>query len=374
MRNKKAPSRFLDNLKIDFWLFLALCVTMTFGLFVLYSASNQSSAVIENQLMKILFGFVVMVVCAQANPQVLKIYTPVFYAGTLFLLMLVPLIGETTLGAKRWLDFGIRFQPSEFAKFTMPMMLAWYFSGSGAPTTLKRIVISFVIMLIPCALIVTQPDLGTSILVAAAGIFVIFLAGISWKFIGGAFFSLLAFLPVAWNFLLKDYQKVRVMTLLNPEADPTGSGYHVIQSKIAIGSGGFSGTGWLEGIQSHLNFIPEQRTDFIFAVLSEELGLFGFLILMACYFLIVARCFYIFFKLRETFDRLVCGALLMIFVCYIFVNIGMVSGILPVVGVPLPLISFGGTSIVSLLAGFGVISAFYHNQKMKSGKVFKSRR
>lgn len=368
MRKSKS---FLDHLKIDFWLFASLLLTIVFGMFILYSASNQNAAVIENQSLKVLFGFVVMVVFAQANPQVLKVWTPRFFVVSLILLALVPIIGEKSLGAQRWLDFGVRFQPSEIIKFTLPMMLAWFVSTIGAPDNAKRIFVMFVILVVPCGLIVIQPDLGTSILVGAAGIFVIFLAGISWSFILKSLVALLAFLPVAWNFLLKPYQKTRVLTLLNPESDPTGSGYHVIQSKIAIGSGGFSGTGWLEGVQSHLNFIPEQRTDFIFAVLSEELGMIGFFILMFCYFLIIARCFYIFFKLKEVYDRLVCGALLMIFVCYIFVNIGMVSGILPVVGVPLPLISFGGTSIVTLLAGFGMISAFYHNQKSKSAKMYR---
>ncbi len=367
MRNNKG---FLDYLKIDFWLFASLILTIVFGMFILYSASNQNAAVIENQSVKVMIGFIIMIFFAQANPQVLKIWTPRVFVLSLILLALVPLIGEKSLGAQRWLNFGIRFQPSEIVKFTLPMMLAWYVSTIGALDNIKRIFISFVILIVPCSLIVIQPDLGTSILVGSAGLFVIFLAGISWGFIFKSFLALLAFLPVAWNFLLKPYQKTRVLTMFNPESDPTGSGYHVIQSKIAIGSGGLSGTGWLEGVQSHLNFIPEQRTDFIFAVLSEEFGMLGFFLLMICYFFIIARCFYIFFKLKETYDRLVCGALLMIFVCYIFVNIGMVTGILPVVGVPLPLISFGGTSMVTLLAGFGMISAFYHNQKSKSARMY----
>lgn len=361
---------FIDNLKIDFWLFLALSMTMIFGLFVLYSASNQNTAVIESQIIKILLGFSMMVFCAQLNPQSLKIWTPRIFILSIFLLILVPLIGEKSLGARRWLDFGIRFQPSEFVKFTLPMMLAWFVSKYGSPTTFKRIVVSLLILFIPFVLILKQPDLGTAILVGSAGIFVLFLAGISWGFIIKSMALLGLSAPLLWSFVLKDYQKTRILTLLNPEADPTGSGYHVIQSKIAIGSGGFSGSGWLEGSQSHLNFIPEQKTDFIFSVLGEELGLLGFLLLMFFYTLIIARSFYIFFNLKETFDKLVTGALIMIFICYIFVNIGMVSGILPVVGVPLPLISFGGTSIVSLMSSFGVISAFYHNQKLKSAKSF----
>lgn len=361
----------LKNLKIDIWLFLALIITMVFGLFVLYSASNQNSMAIENQIMRIMLGFVVMLFAAQLNPQALKIWTPRIFFASLFLLILVPIMGETSLGAKRWLNIGIRFQPSEFAKFTLPMMLAWFVSTVGLLNNWKRLIISFTILFVPTLLILNQPDLGTAILVAGAGIFVIFLSGISWSFIAKTFIGICLSAPILWEFVLRDYQKTRITTLFNPEADPMGSGYHVIQSKIAIGSGGFSGSGWLAGIQSHLNFIPEQRTDFIFAVLSEELGMLGFLFLILCYSLIIGRCFYIFFKLKDTYEKLVTGALLMIFVCYIFVNIGMVSGILPVVGVPLPLISYGGTSIVTLLFGFGIISAFYHQQKQKSGKNFE---
>lgn len=362
---------FIENLKVDFWLFLFLSLTMVFGLFVLYSASNQNPNIIESQILKILFGFVMMVVCAQLNPQSLKIWTPRIFIATVLLLCLVPLIGEKSLGARRWLDFGIRFQPSEFIKFTLPMMLAWMVSTMGMPVTWKRITMSMLVLLVPTLLILKQPDLGTAILVAASGIFVLFLAGISWLLILKVSIVGTMAAPLIWSFVLKEYQKTRITTMLNPEADPTGSGYHVIQSKIAIGSGGTTGSGWLEGSQSHLNFIPEQKTDFIFSVLGEELGMFGFLILMTFYFCIIARSFYIFFNLKETFDKLVTGALIMIFVCYIFVNIGMVSGILPVVGVPLPLISYGGTSIVSLMSAFGLISAFYHNQKLKTAKNFR---
>lgn len=360
----------IENLKIDFWLFLPLSLTMIFGLFVLYSASNQNTNIIESQIIKILFGFLIMVFCAQLNPQSLKIWTPRIFIFSIILLILVPIFGEKSLGAKRWLDIGIRFQPSELIKFTLPMMLAWFVSTHGTPTTAKRIFYSIFLIVLPSILILKQPDLGTAILVSSAGIFVLFLAGISWSFIIKSFLFVVCSFPILWSFLLKPYQKTRITTMFNPESDPTGSGYHVIQSKIAIGSGGFNGSGWLEGSQSHLNFIPEQKTDFIFSVLGEELGLIGFLILSLCYLGIIARSFYIFFNLKETFDRLVSGALIMIFISYIFVNIGMVTGILPVVGVPLPLISFGGTSIVSLMSSFGIISAFYHNQKYKNTKNY----
>lgn len=366
--NRRVGYSVMDNLKIDFWLFTTLLITILSGMFVLYSASNQSTAIIMNQTYRVLAGFILMAAVAQIPPQLLKIWTPRLFVFSLFLLLLVPLIGEKSLGARRWLDIGIRFQPSEIVKFTLPMMLAWYVSTISPPNGWKNITICFSILVVPFGLIVGQPDLGTAILVGASGLFVIFLSGISVGFIVKSIIGLGAFAPFAWSYLLKPYQKTRIETMFNPEADPTGSGYHVIQSKIAIGSGGFTGDGWLQGTQSHLNFIPEQRTDFIFAVLSEEFGLIGFLVLMLCYFLIIARCFYIFFKLKESYDRLVTGALLMIFVCYVFVNIGMVTGILPVVGVPLPLISFGGTSMMTLLIGFGLISGFYHQEKLKKFK------
>ena len=372
MRSKKL--NIIENLKVDFWLFLALSVTMIFGLFVLYSASNQSTNIMESQIIKILLGFGMMVFCAQLNPQILKIWTPRVFILSIIILMLVPIIGEQSLGAKRWINVGIRFQPSEFIKFTLPMMLAWYISTSGIPKGFKKLTVCFLILIIPCMFILKQPDLGTALLVGASGLFVLFLSGISWNFILKSVGSIMLLAPLIWMYVLKAYQKTRITTMFNPEADPMGNGYHVIQSKIAIGSGGFSGSGWLQGSQSHLNFIPEQKTDFIFSVLGEELGLFGFLVLMLCYACIISRSFYIFFNLKETFDRLVTGALIMIFVCYIFVNIGMVSGILPVVGVPLPLISYGGTSIVSLMSSFGIISAFYHNQKLKSAKSFSTNR
>lgn len=368
MRNNRRKLNYsvMENLKIDFWLFSALLLTIVSGMFVLYSASNQNTAVILNQTYKVLFGFFIMTVVAQIPPQLLKVWTPRIFLVSIILLCLVPIIGEKSLGARRWLDFGIRFQPSELVKFTLPMMLAWFVSTIGAPDNWKRIGACFGLLLFPFGLIVIQPDLGTAILVGAAGFFVIFLAGLSYSFLLKMIVAVAVLIPFAFNYLLKPYQRVRIETMFDPSKDPSGSGYHVTQSKIAIGSGGFSGDGWLQGTQSHLNFIPEQRTDFIFSVLSEEFGMLGFFALSFFYLLVISRCFYMFFKLKESYDRLVTGALIMIFVSYIFVNIGMVTGILPVVGVPLPLISFGGTSMVTLLSGFGLISGFYHQEKLKS--------
>ncbi len=277
--NSRKKIKYIDNLNIDFWLFLSIFTVSVFGLFILYSASNQNHLILEKQIIKLIIGFFAFVIIGQINPLTVKVWSPRIFLLTLFFLILVPIIGETSSGAKRWLDLGIiRFQPSEVIKLSLPLMLAWFFSTFGMPNNLQKIGACFLILIIPTLLILNQPDLGTAILVISSGLIVIFLAGLSWKFIFISLMSFLSLLPVLW-YTLKDYQKTRILTLFSPESDPIGSGYHVIQSKIAIGSGGIMGNGWLEGTQSHLNFIPEQKTDFIFAVLGEEFGLLGFCIL-----------------------------------------------------------------------------------------------
>lgn len=355
----------LSKLNIDFWLILGITITCVFGFLVLYSASNQNGIVVEKQIFRIIFAFVCMIVVAQINPVSIKIWTPRIFLVSFLLLLAVPLFGEISLGARRWLDLGfIRFQPSELFKIILPLMLAWLASEYGSPNTFKRLIVSLVFLIFPVALIMQQPDLGTSILVFTASFAVIFLAGINWKVIGGGLLAFAVSAPFLWH-ALHDYQKLRIKTLFNPELDPSGSGFHIIQSKIAIGSGGIFGQGWLNGTQSHLNFIPEQKTDFIFSVLSEEFGLTGFIFLMLCYFFIILRMSYMTLKLNETFEKLVSGAIIMMFISYICVNIGMVSGILPVVGVPLPLISYGGTSLVTMMIGFGLICSFYNRRVKK---------
>ena len=354
-QSKVKRSRFL-KLHIDWPLFIALLLLACIGLIVLYSAGDQSTDVVTRQGLRILLGLVVMVLIAQLNPYSIQFWSPMLYGIGLLLLIAVLFAGEMGKGAQRWLDLGIvTFQPSEIMKLAVPMMLAWYLADAPLPPSRGRLLIASIALLIPTLLVAKQPDLGTSLLITCSGIFVLFFAGLSWRFIGGSLLIFAASTPIAWNYLLHEYQQQRVLTFLNPNNDPLGSGYHIIQSTIAIGSGGIYGKGWLNGTQSHLDFLPERSTDFIFAVFSEEFGFLGILVLLSIYTFIIARGFIIAMLAQNTFGRLLAGSLTLTFFVYVFVNIGMVSGILPVVGVPLPLISYGGTSVVTLLAGFGIL-------------------
>ncbi|SEA62438.1 rod shape-determining protein RodA [Alkalimonas amylolytica] len=350
---------------IDTPLLLGLLALMGFGLVVLYSASGQSQAMMQAQLIRLGLAFAVMVVFAQISPLTYKRWgLPVFLLG-LLMLVAVLLFGEIGKGAQRWLNLGfVRFQPSELMKLAVPLAIAWFISNHNLPPKLWRLLLGFVMCVIPTLLIAKQPDLGTALLIATSGIMVLFLAGMSWRLIVfiGALVS--AFLPVMWFFVMHDYQKRRVLTFLNPETDPLGAGYHIIQSKIAIGSGGLQGKGWLQGTQSQLEFLPERHTDFIFSVLSEEFGLVGVVLLVSLYLFIVARCMLIATRAQDNFSKLVAGSLTMTFFVYVFVNIGMVSGLLPVVGVPLPLVSFGGTSMVTLLAAFGILMSIATHKRI----------
>ncbi len=279
----------------------------------------------------------------------------------------VDVFGQISKGAQRWLDLGfIRFQPSEIAKIAVPLMVARFMNRDLCPPSFKNTLIALVLIFVPTLLVAAQPDLGTSILVAASGLFVLFLAGMSWRLIAVAAIALAAFIPLLWFFLMHGYQRARVMMLLDPETDPLGAGYHIIQSKIAIGSGGLMGKGWLHGTQSQLEFLPERHTDFIFAVLAEELGLVGVLILLGLYLLLIIRGLYIAASAQNTFGRVMVGGLILILFVYVFVNIGMVSGILPVVGVPLPLVSYGGSALIVLMAGFGIIMSIHTHRKFLS--------
>ena len=281
--------------------------------------------------------------------------------------MLVLVVGDVGKGAQRWLDLGIiRFQPSEMMKLATPMMLAWFMSDRVMPPSWKTLLSAAALVLVPTLLIAKQPDLGTAILIFAAGFFVVFFAGIRWRLMLGMLLSASALLPLLWNFGMKDYQRQRVHTFLNPESDPLGAGYHIIQSQIAIGSGGVFGRGWLNGTQSHLDFLPEQSTDFIFAVFAEEFGLIGGIILLSLYAYIILRGLYIAINAQDAYGRLLGGSLSMTFFVYLFVNVGMVSGLLPVVGVPLPLISYGGTSLVTLMAGFGILMSINSQRRLLS--------
>ena len=349
---------------IDLPLLVGLLLLCGFGLIVLYSASGENLAQVQRQMVRIALALVVMLGVAQVSPITLRRWSPSLYVLGLLMLVAVLVFGEVGKGAQRWLDLGIvRFQPSEMVKLAVPLMIAWYLAEKRLPPGWPRLVVAAVMIIVPVLLIAKQPDLGTALLVASAGVFVLFLAGISWRLIGGLLVALAAAAPVAW-YLMRDYQRQRVLTFLDPENDPLGAGYHIIQSKIAIGSGGLYGKGWLNGTQSQLDFLPERHTDFIFAVLSEEFGLVGVLILLALYLFIIARGLYIATRAQDTFNRLLAGSLTLVFFVYLFVNTGMVSGLLPVVGVPLPLVSYGGTSLVTLMAGFGMLMSIHTHRRL----------
>ena len=347
-----------QRLHIDLPLLLLLFTLTVTGLFVLYSASGKDMGTVIRQGRFFLIAYVVMFLIAQLDLERIKRWAPPAYVAGVVLLILVPLIGVGAKGAQRWLSLGgFLFQPSEIMKVVLPMAVAWYFSKRALPPSFRHVITSLVIIFIPTLLIAKQPDLGTSILIASSGLFVLFLAGISWSYIFSAAGLLIVGAYPIWQFVLHGYQKQRILTMLNPESDKLGAGWNIIQSKTAIGSGGFDGKGWLNGTQSQLDFLPESHTDFIIAVLAEEMGLQGVLLLMGLYLLIICRGLWIGLKAQHCFGRLLAGSVTLTFFVYVFVNMGMVSGLLPVVGVPLPLVSQGGTSVVTLMIGFGLLMA-----------------
>ncbi|MGQ8363962.1 rod shape-determining protein RodA [Glaciecola sp. 1036] len=364
---KTNKATYLERLHIDAFLLFCLLSLMFVGLLTIYSSGGQEMDLVYRQLIRLGLALTVMFALAQVPTLFLRRISVYAYGIGVFMLVGVLLFGDMGKGAQRWLDLGfVRFQPSEIMKLAVPLMLAAYVSRRSLPPKFSTILIGFGLVFIPTILIAKQPDLGTSLLIASSGIFVLFLAGLSWKLItviaglGGAF------TPIMWFFLMKDYQKQRVTTFLDPESDPLGSGYHIIQSKIAIGSGGLDGKGWLQGTQSQLEFLPERHTDFIFAVFSEEFGLIGVIGLLIMYLFIIFRGLYIASRAQDPFSKLLAGSITLTFFVYVFVNMGMVSGLLPVVGVPLPLISYGGTSMVTLLAGFGILMSISTQQRLLS--------
>ncbi len=353
------------RLHIDIPLFSALLLLLIIGIFVLYSASGQNMAVVNRQLVHITIAIIVMLAIAQLRPRTIQFWAPWLFITGVILLVIVLLVGDIGKGAQRWLNLGFfRFQPSEILKLALPMMLAWYISEFSLPPTGKRILTAVFMLTVPTLLVAKQPDLGTALLIASAGFFVLLLAGLSWKLIFGVIVLIVASTPLIWGYVLHDYQRGRILTLLNPENDPLGAGYHIIQSTIAIGSGSLYGKGWLNGTQSHLDFLPERSTDFIFAVFSEEFGFIGCVLLLILYLYIIVRGLVIANQAQDSFSRLLAGSLTLTFFVYIFVNIGMVSGILPVVGVPLPLISYGGTSIVTLMMAFGILMSIQTHRRL----------
>jgi rod shape determining protein RodA len=341
--------------KVDGPLFALVLALLTLGLFTLYSASNENFTRVSAQMANILVALALMWAAAQIPPQTLMRFAPPIYLFALLLLIAVALFGDVRNGARRWLSFGFgSVQPSELMKIAMPLMLAWYFHRHETALRLRDYLVAILLLAIPVALIARQPDLGTAVLVTAAGFFVIFLAGLSWRVIVGGTVAGLACMPLVWG-ILHDYQRKRILTLLDPTQDPLGAGYHIIQATIAVGSGGIVGKGWLKGTQTHLEFIPERSTDFIFAVFSEEFGLIGNGLLLILYLSLITRGLMIAANAPTFFARLLAGAITLTFFTYAFVNMGMVSGLLPVVGVPLPLISYGGTALVTLFLGIGML-------------------
>lgn len=344
---------------------LVIIVTLTMlGLAALFSASYDNPGRVASQLANVAVALAAMWLVAQVPPQtMMRFALPAFVVGVA-LLVAVALGGDVVNGARRWLHIGVtRFQPSEMMKLALPMMLAWYFHKNASTLRLRDFAVAAVLLGVPLGLILRQPDLGTAALVGSAGFFVIFFAGVSWKLMGAIAAAGAAALPLLWGFL-HDYQRRRVLTLLDPSQDPLGAGYHTIQSTIAVGSGGLSGKGWLNGTQAHLEFIPERHTDFIFAVFSEEFGLIGNLVLLALYALLIARGLYIASNAATLFGRLLAGSIALQFFVYAFVNMGMVSGILPVVGVPLPFLSYGGTALLTLFIGAGILMSIYRHRAL----------
>jgi rod shape determining protein RodA len=352
------------KMNVDPILFSLLIILTLFGLLILYSACNQKSSVLINQVGHFILAFSCLLMVAQIPPNTLKIITPWLYGVALFLLLLVPVLGHSSQGAKRWLGLSsFHIQPSEIMKIAVPMMLAWIIEEKSSLPQLKTLFICLIVLIIPSLLIIKQPDLGTAILIISAGITAIILSGIRWRYLLSLLSIFILSLPLVWHFL-HTYQKQRILNLLNPARDPLGSGYNIIQSKIAVGSGGFSGKGWLHGTQSHLAFLPTHTTDFIFAVNAEEFGFIGSLILLSLLLLIFIRCLFITFNSQSVFTRILAGALSSTFIISALINIGMVIGILPVVGIPLPLVSYGGSYLITNFIAFGILTSLHSHKKL----------
>ncbi|AFJ02329.1 Rod shape-determining protein RodA [Methylophaga frappieri] len=357
---------YLRNTHLDGFLILGLLALLSVSMVVLYSSGGEDIWLSMRQLIRMFVAFIGLLFIAQISPDRLRALAYWAYGVGLILLVAVLLVGDMGKGAQRWLDLGVmRFQPSEIMKIAVPLLLAAYLSERPLAPSFLRIIVALIIIAVPTVLIAKQPDLGTAILIASSGLIVIFLAGISWKLIIGFITICASAAPLLW-LNMHDYQQRRVLTFLNPESDPLGAGYHIIQSKIAIGNGGLTGRGWLQGTQAHLEFLPERSTDFIFAVIGEEFGLIGVALLIMLYLVITARGLYIASQAQTSFGSLLAGSIAITFLVYVFVNIGMVTGLLPVVGVPLPLVSYGGTSMVTLMAGFGILMSIHTHRRMMS--------
>jgi len=363
-RTFSATARLLSALKLDGPLVVSLGLLCVYGLIVQYSASGQSLDTIVRTTMRIGIGALAMIALAHSSPNFLRSLAPWLYGVGIALLVVVDAVGHVGKGAQRWLDLGlVRFQPSEIMKLAVPMMAAAFMHERPLPPTWRNLLVLAAIVLVPSALVALQPDLGTAVLIFATGALVVLMAGLQWRVIAGLALAGGGAAVIGWRFL-HDYQRQRIRVFLDPQSDPLGSGYHIIQSQIAIGSGGLFGKGWMNGSQAQLEFLPERSTDFIFAVIGEEFGLLGLLVLLLLYLFIVSRSLYLATQASGTFARLLASSLALTFFVYVFINAGMVTGLLPVVGVPLPLISYGGTSVVTLLAGFGILMGLYSHRKL----------
>ncbi len=363
-RTLTGAAHVLFALQLDGPLVAGLGLIAAFGLVVLYSASGQSVATVVRTALRLLLGTVALVLLARVNPNFLRRATPWLYVAGCVLLLIVAAIGHVGMGAQRWLNLGLfRFQPSELMKLAVPMACAWYLHDRPLPPSWRSLGMLTVLILMPVGLVAIQPDLGTAALIAVAGMLVIVLAGLRVRVMVALVVLGTLAAWFGWSFM-HDYQKKRVLTFLDPQTDPLGAGYHIIQSQIAIGSGGVFGKGWMNGSQAQLEFLPERSTDFIFAVVGEEFGLLGLLLLLLLYLFVAGRALYLATQTQDTFARLLAGSLALTFFVYVIINAGMVTGLLPVVGVPLPLVSYGGSSVVTLLAGFGILMALYSRRKL----------
>jgi len=363
-RTLSATAQMLSALNLDGPLLVALGLLSLYGLIILYSASGQDVNTIVRTVMRLALGAAAMLALTHAKPHFLRRIAPWLYALGIVLLFTVAARGVIGKGAQRWLNLGLfRFQPSEIMKIAVPMLAAWYLRERALPPDWKSLVVLAVIIFLPAGLVAMEPDLGTAALIAASGLLLVLMAGLSMRVILISLLLAVGAAVLGWNFM-HGYQRERVLTFLNPQTDPLGAGYHIIQSQIAIGSGGVFGKGWMNGSQAQLDFLPERSTDFIFSVVGEEFGLIGLLALLALYLFVVSRCLWLAMQTNDTFSRLLSLSLGLTFFVYVFINAGMVSGLLPVVGVPLPLVSYGGTSVVTLLAGFGILMGLYSNRKL----------
>ncbi len=355
-----------QRMHLDVPLLAGLVLLSALGLVVLYSAGGEDLQLVVRQGWRLVVAFALMFVVAQISPQILYRWAPWLYFAALALLVAVLLAGDVSQGARRWLSLGpVRFQPSELAKLTVPLMVACHVARRPLPPSPWRLITAALVVLVPVILVVRQPDLGTALLIAGAGVFVLFLAGVRWRHIALCGALLAAAAPVMWS-LMHEYQRQRIRTLFDPQQDPLGAGYHIIQSKIAVGSGGLHGKGWLNGTQSQLEFLPERSTDFVFAVFSEEFGFLGVALLLAAYMFVVVRGLKLAVEAQETFGRLLGGSLVLVFLVYVMVNVAMVCGLLPIVGLPLPLLSYGGTSLVTMMVAFGVLMSVNTHRRLLS--------